>query len=327
MGYKLKWESRHIYAIIIGVLMLVVALVFLREKPYFIPWIVLSMTMAWSQHWVDFFVKTKMDKELEEKFPEFVRNLVSGVKSGMPIGRAINQVAKNDYGALNNHVQKLSNQVEWAIPIHKALYNFSNDTNNDVIKRAIATVIEAEQSGGNIEDVLESITNSVIDIKKIKQERKASIQGQIVQSYIIFIVFLGVMVTIQNLLIPYVAGISAGGGEGSEIALGGQDTAAMDALMQKAEIDFSTLGGFLRSMGVWFVSIRGVFLMLAIIQGLFAGLVLGELAEGDIRSGFKHSLILVTLAVLIITLAQGSMTLPTTGGAEAIAAGVSGLAA
>jgi hypothetical protein len=41
------------------------------------------------------------------------------------------------------------------------------------------------------------------------------------------------------------------------------------------------------------------------IQGLFAGLVIGKLAEGDIRYGVKHSVVMVVVAFIVITLSQG----------------------
>jgi len=43
------------------------------------------------------------------------------------------------------------------------------------------------------------------------------------------------------------------------------------------------------------------FLYLLIIQGFFAGLVIGKLAEGKIKSGLKHSFIMMILAILIST--------------------------
>jgi hypothetical protein len=36
-----------------------------------------------------------------------------------------------------------------------------------------------------------------------------------------------------------------------------------------------------------------------IVQGFFAGLVIGKLSEGSIKAGVKHSFILVVLAMLI----------------------------
>lgn len=304
---ELVFEKRHIIAIIFGVAFFVIDFIFFLKTAWFIPLIVIAVSIAWSQFWIDFFVNSRKQKELEGMFPEFVRNLVGAVKSGMPVGKAIVYVSRTDYGALTPHVVKLANQVEWAIPVHKALLNFANETKNGVIKRSIATVIEAEMSGGNIEDVLETVTTSVIEIKKIKLARKAGIHSQLVQSYIIFIVFLGVMIVIQNLLIPYIADIESKNIEG--VTEGGMalTSAALGGAIRAVQIDYSSLGAFIGTIGAWLTSIRGVFLMLALIQACFAGLVLGKLAEGDLRSGAKHSLILMTIAFFVITLAQGAM--------------------
>ena len=43
------------------------------------------------------------------------------------------------------------------------------------------------------------------------------------------------------------------------------------------------------------------FLYLLITQGFFAGLVIGKISEGNVRSGLKHSFVLVALALLIST--------------------------
>jgi len=302
----MRIEKRHIFGMVLAVGLLVIdALMFLRTA-WFIPLIVISLTLGSSQFWIDYFVTLRKQKELESLFPEFVRNLVGAIKSGMPVGKAIIHVSGTDYGALTPFVVKLANQVEWSIPVHKALLNFANETKNPVIKRAISTVIEAETSGGNIEDVLQTVTNSVIEIKKIKLARRASIQGQLVQSYIIFMVFLGVMVVIQNLLIPYIAQIQEQNIEGAADAsasIGG----ALGGALEPVSFRFDSIPAFFGSLGDYLTNIRGVFLMLACIQALFAGLVLGKLSEGEIKLGIKHSLILMTIAFFVISLAQGAM--------------------
>lgn len=303
----LVFEKRHLIAMVFGMIFLVLDLIFFLRTAWFVPLIVVALSIGWSQFWIDFFVNSKKQKDLEAMFPEFVRNLVGAVKSGMPVSKAIIYVSRTDYGALTPYVVKLANQVEWSIPVHKALLNFANETKNGVIKRSIATVIEAEVSGGNIEDVLETVTTSVIEIKTIKLARKAGIHSQLVQSYVIFIVFLGVMIVIQNLLIPYIADVESKNIEG--VTEGGMalTTAALGGAIRPVVVDYSSLGAFIATVGAWFTSIRGVFLMLAMIQAFFAGLVLGKLAEGDLKSGAKHSLILMTVAFFVITLAQGAM--------------------
>ncbi len=300
-------ERRHIFGAIMAVGLILIDIFMFMKTPWFIPLIVISLALGSSQFWIDYFVSIRKQKELEALFPEFVRNLVGAIKSGMPVGKAIIHVAATDYGALTPYTVKMANQVEWSIPIHKVLLNFANETKNPVIKRAIATVIEAETSGGNIEDVLETVTTSVIEIKKIKLTRRASIQSQLVQSYIIFIVFLGVMVVIQNLLIPYIAQIEEQNIEGASETAASMGGSAMGGALEPINFRFDSISGFFASLGAYLTSIRGVFLMLANIQGFFAGLVLGKLAEGELRLGIKHSLILMTLAFFVITLAQGSM--------------------
>ena len=116
----------------------------------FYPFIIVAVTVAWSQFWMDFFKEQNRQKEIELKFLEFIRNLVGTVKSGIPIPRAVSQVANKDYGALTPYLKKLAAQVDWGITIDEAFLTFSDDTANPVIKRAVSIMIEAEKSGGDI---------------------------------------------------------------------------------------------------------------------------------------------------------------------------------
>lgn len=297
----MKFKRKYWYGIIAGIIFLTIDIFFFKETRYFVPFIVISVTLAWAQAWIDFFVESSRKKEYEARFLDFVRNLVGAVKSGMPVPKAIIHVAnESDYGSLTPHIKKLANQIEWSMPVHKAMKTFSRGTENDVIKRAVSTVIEAELAGGNIEEVLESITVSLVEIKRIKDQRRSSIYSQLLQSYIIFFVFLGIMLVIQNLLIPYLGKMS-----GANIAQGSIGTGEVLSLSSSVAIDYSSLTGFLTTFKAWAVSLKGVFLMLSLIQGLFAGIIIGKLSEGDLTTGLKHSLILMTLAFLVMSFAQG----------------------
>lgn len=295
-------KINYVIAVIIGFIFLVVDFSLFYGAPIFGPLLVVSVLIAASQWIVDFLAATRDKKEIEDKFPEFVRNLVGSVKSGMPINKAIVHVSQIDYGALSFYVRKLANKMEWNIPLHKALVSFSEEVNNRIVKRAIATVIEAEQSGGNIEDVLESITNSLIEIKKLKDKRKSSIHSQVIQSYVIYVVFLVVMVVIQNFLIPWISDVQTQTSSfvGNTVTTG----ASFSDQLNKVTLDYSSFQGFVSTFSAWLTSIYGVFLMMSLIQGFFAGLVIGKLSEGDARYGFKHSGILMTLSFVVISFAQ-----------------------
>ncbi len=301
----MKFKNNYFVGIGIGLLILIVDIAVFWDTQWFIPIVVLALSVGWGQIWFDFFLENQRQKEIETRFLDFVRNLTGAIKSGMPVSRAIIHISKIDYGALTPHVVKLGHQVEWAIPVHRALLLFSNGTGNGVIKRAIATVIEAEQSGGNMEDVLGSITASLIEIKKIKEQRRASIHSQVLQSYVIFFIFIGVMIVIQNMLVPYLIG-SEGGLLGADVSIGsitGSTSSSVgSSLVMNVEIKFDSLANFVITLTRWFSSLRGIFIMLTLIQGFFAGVIIGKLSEGDIISGLKHSLILMTVSFFIMTI-------------------------
>ncbi len=296
---KIRFGRKQQFAIALSLLVLLLDFFYMRGRIFFVPVIAISVTICWLPFWLDIFAENRRQKELESRFPDFVRNFTGAIKSGMPAAQSVIQVADTDYGALTPYVKKLSNQIEWAIPFHKAFLNFGKETENVVIRRAIATMIQAEQAGGNIEDVLISITDSLIQIKKIKEERKAGIHAQVMQSYIIFFVFLGIMILIQNLLIPYMMNF----GSGQSTGLGITEQAS-GGISLEAKLDASSPAAFISSLGGWLISLQGVFLLMSLIQGFFAGVVLGKLAEGDLASGLKHSLIMMTAAFITISLAQ-----------------------
>ena len=47
------------------------------------------------------------------------------------------------------------------------------------------------------------------------------------------------------------------------------------------------------------------FLWLIVIQGLFAGLMIGKFTDGEYKYGIKHSFILMVVGYLIIATARG----------------------
>ncbi|MBN2880613.1 type II secretion system F family protein [Candidatus Woesearchaeota archaeon] len=302
-----KIEKKHYIGFSLGGTLLIVDVVSYFGSLWFFPGIILSIIVGLFPILSDYFNNVKLQNIYEIAFLDFVRNLVGAVKSGMPISAAIIDASKNNYGPLTPHVHKLAHQVEWSIPIHKALLNFANSIGNRIIERAISTVIEAEMAGGNIEDVLDSITKSLISIKEIKMKRDSSVHSQVVQSYVIFVIFLGVMIVIQNLLIPYISSLSTSGAVDEFGDLGGGSSQATIDFGKRVEIDYSSLPAFVTSIVKWIVSFQTMFMMLALFQGFFSGLVLGQLATGSAKQGIKHSFILTLIAFLAITISQAIM--------------------
>lgn len=222
--------------------------------------------------------ESEREKENNEMFLEFSRNLVESVKAGTPISKSIINLREKYYGSLTPHIQKLANQIAIGIPVKEALEIFSRDVDSRVVKRAITLISEAEKAGGEIETILESVARSVSEIEKLKKERRSAIYGLVVQGYIIFFIFIVIMLIMQFKILPMTQDITVGAGTEST-ELGG----------------IAGIGG----MGVAGGDVSKPMFYLLLVQGLFTGLIIGKLAEGSFKSGIKHSFIMVGLSLLI----------------------------
>ncbi len=280
----LKFKKKYWIGISIALFLIILDVIYFLGTRWFYSFLVLSLSIGWVHFWRDFFKELKRQKEIELKFLEFARALVSSVKSGFSIPQAIINVSNKDYGALNSYVEKLKNKIEWGIPVQEALLMFSEDTGNVVIKRSVSIVIEAEKSGGNIENVLDAIVDSVLDVKKLKEERRATAFSHIIQGYIVFFIFIIIMLVLQLKLLPRLGGLSAGFQGLGSIGAGG------------------IIGG-----GAGQLNLDKIFFSLVVIQGFFAGIMIGKFSEGTLKNGLLHSLILITVASLVIATVKGSL--------------------
>ncbi len=292
---RFKLEERHYFAIGAGLFFLFITFVLFAKTPLFPVFLGLSILIGLSQFFIDLLNETRIQKGIEDQFPNFVRNFVGNVKSGIPVARAAIEAANADYGELTPFVQRLKYQLEWHVPFHEAFTNFANSTHNLLVVKSISTVVEAEKSGGDIGDILKSVTDSLVQIRKLKSQREASMHSQIVQNYIIFFVFIIVIIVIQNFLIPYMSKTSSFGSLGFSFMSGGSGN---------VKVDFSSMGSFMNSASNWFVSTNGIFLMMSLMQAFFAGIVTGLMTEGNIKYGLKHSAILMIMSFFMISTAQ-----------------------
>jgi flagellar protein FlaJ len=279
----MKFKGIYWLGIFVALALIGADIFFFFKTRWFLPILIVSFSLGWLQFWIDFFREANRQKDIELKFIDFMRSLVESIKSGVSIPRSIRNVAEKDFGSLNPFLKKLANQIEWGSPTRRALTTFSLDTDNKIIKRSVSIIVEAEQSGGDITDILSSVVDSVVNVKKMREERKASVFSQIVQGYIVFFVFIAVMLILQLWLFPKLGSLSG-----------------------SIQSGMAGLGGLFQSTGQTY-NLNTVFFVLIMIQGFFAGIMIGKFSEGTFKNGLLHSLILMTVAALIVTVVKGTI--------------------
>ena len=271
---KLHWTGIIIGLIIIGISL------FFRDSNFFLFVMGLGVVFIFLPFVISIIRENRIDLEKEEMFLEFSRNLVESVKAGTPISKSIINVRDKYYGVLSENVKKLANQIHLGIPLNKALKIFAGDVNNRTISRSLTLIGQAERSGGEIGEILESVTEAVTMSDKLKKERKASISTLVVQGYIIFFVFIIIILVLQFQILPQLSGIAQPGGAGGLGAVG-------------------ILGGAGGGEPIDEQEIANAFLYLLLVQGFFSGLTIGKLSEGSFKTGIRHSFALMFSAFIV----------------------------
>lgn len=245
----------------------------------------ISFVIGGFPFFVSIIIEGRVNNNKETMFLEFSRGLVESVKAGTPISKSILNIRNKDYGSLNPHINKLANQISLGIPIKTSFETFARDIGSKTISRSVNIMSESEKAGGRIDEILDSIVRSVSQVERLKKERKAAMYSLVVQGYIIFIIFIAIMLVMEFKILPIASEMGSQLGTSSS---GG----------------ISAAGGF----GAFFSGERASpeqmarpFLWLLIVQGFFAGLVIGKLSEGSMKAGLKHSFILLVISLLIQT--------------------------
>lgn len=203
------------------------------------------------------YAEFKKIRKIEEMFPKYLNDVAENISAGMTLPQAIKSTITIDYGVLNPHVKEMASKVTWGITFEKIMEDFAKKTGSRSMKRNVQTIIETHRSGGSMDTVLKSVGQSLVELERIKKERSASVYAQMINGYLIYIVFLGVMIGLSSVLVPAFR-----------------------------------LGETLPDLQIVFVEI---FRALIVIQGFFAGLAIGKMAEGTLIAGIKHSLVLVVV--------------------------------
>lgn len=220
------------------------------------------------------FYETRMRwiRKMESRIPEFLDGLATINESGLNLTDAIGVVVKSKLGLLTSEIRRVWMDIRWGNATSIALYKFETRVNTPLISRTTTLIIKANEAISDIRSVLRIAAMDADMAIRIKNERLNNMLMYVIVVYISFFVFL---------LIAYVL-----------------STIFLDSM--PAPVDTSDISGFT----IGFLSFdKEQYIQLlyhaTLIQGFFSGLVTGQLGEGNVYSGLKHSLIMIFIGYLV----------------------------
>jgi flagellar protein FlaJ len=235
-------------------------------------------------------------RSIENQFPNFVRDLADSTRSGMSLPEAIEIASRVNYGKLSSEVQKMKNRLSWGTSFFRVLEIFGESVKDSkIVQEAIHIIRQSYESGGSTPATLDSVARDIRMLKEAEAERSSMVKQHVFIMYGIFFMFLGIAVMIIYVMVPMLTsqpdvGGMFGGAGGFENPCEGVLTFPCDFY---SLVSVMLLGEAGTSLGSYYVSL---FFSVILMQGIFTGLIAGQLGENSVIAGAKHSLIMLSAA-------------------------------
>lgn len=218
--------------------------------------------------------KLRIKRKIEEKLPDFLREIGSSTASGMTVFDAIKSATKRDYGPLSKEIRIMDAQLSWGISIKEALINFSKRLKSPPVERAVLTINQALDMGGNTSETFYAAAREIEQIKQIEYQRRAEMSMYSIVIFLSFFVFLAVILIIDRTIFAEFFRLQSKAGTASVAGL------------SLGNIDKETL--------------RNAFLSFVFVQSIGSGLLGGYMMDGSLSSGVRYSFILLLASFILL---------------------------
>jgi len=251
-----------IISTIAGVALIFAAIPFYLTSPDLDYILVIAFTVAVLPPGIASIIHNRWKNKIEKATPDFLRDLSTSFRTGMPLYTALEHAAKRDYGPLTTELKLMVSQMSWGMNFNDALITFSKRIDLPLIKKAAILILEAGRHGGDLSDIFNSTAKYVDNVNAWTNKRRMQTLPYVAIFYFSVIIFLFIIILITNMIF----------GPMGEIAEGGSAGLITPILS-------STIA-------------RRVFLHTALLEALFGGILAGKIHENSFLGGLKHAAIL-----------------------------------
>jgi flagellar protein FlaJ len=208
-------------------------------------------------------VKSRYVVAVERRIPDFLRGLSETVEREGSVIRAINLVLKSRLGLLQREMKRISS-TKLGVPLKRAILMIEYRTASIVLKRVLSLLVVASESTKNMKDILIMAADDAETYTKLRRERSLSLIGFLISTYVCFGVYIYTYWILKTQFLP----------------------------------TLSSFPGF--TAGAMFASVTFQGYYIGLFLAIILGLTIGAMLEGSIRSGLKHSLIMMIITIILL---------------------------
>ncbi len=244
-----------------AILFFVVSLLFFLTSQTLDYMMVVALTIAVAPPSVASIIHTNWKNKIEKMTPEFMRDLATASKTGMPLQTALEHASKRQYGPLTAELKMLVSQMSWGMNFNQAMMEFSNRIDLPVIRKATVLILEAGRHGGDLSEIFESTAKYVENVNAWGARRRMQTLPYVAIFYFSLFIYLFIIIIISNMMFTPLSQLETSG------------------------VPFLT-------SAIAPATAKRVFLHTALLESLFGGLLAGKINEDAFSAGLKHATVL-----------------------------------
>ena len=224
--------------------------------------------------------KRRVDR-VEAATPELLERLASLNEAGMTVVEGIDRVRGSDLGVLTPEIERVWRDLEYGSNVGDALVRFGRRLRTTAITRVVVLLTHSVRASGQIGEVLRIAATQARADLRLRRRRRRQMFTYLVVIYVGFLVFLVIIVAVNEVLVPSLPESVATPDEDQLRGLG----VSADQFTRFGRVDKAAY--------------TLVFFHAALVQAVCAGLVAGLLGEGSISDGAKHAAAMLGLAYVV----------------------------
>jgi flagellar protein FlaJ len=231
--------------------------------------IVFAVLIAIIPYSIDTYRQKRLLKRREVAYSEFLFKLSELMRGGIDPIRGVIDLSTTDLGAITQNVRGAASAMVLGHSFSDAMNDMAEALKSNLVTRYTALVVQAAYTGGAVADLILRTSEDMRAVIGIEREK----EGNLKQYVVIFYLAQGIIVMLAYILstslLPLIQGM------GMELLFGNSGV---------GEIDFE----------------RGFFHMI-MLNALFGGIIIGQITEGEMKHGLKHSAILIIACYIACT--------------------------
>jgi pilus assembly protein TadC len=244
-----------------GIVIFVVSLILLFNSTVLDYMLVIALAVAVTPPSIASIIHSRWRAKIEKMTPEFMRDLATFSKTGMPLQTSLEHASRRQYGPLTTELKMLVSQMSWGMNFNEAMLAFSKRIDLPVITKATILILESGRYGGNLADIFESTARYVENVNAWDAKRRTQTMPYVAVFYFSVFIYLFIIIVISNMMFTPLSQLNTTG------------VPLLKSVISSADA-------------------RRIFLHTALLESLFGGLIAGKINEDNFTAGLKHSTVL-----------------------------------